>query len=212
MKPVLYSFRRCPYAIRARLAIRMSGIAVELREVVLRDKPESMLQNSPKGTVPVLRLPDGKVIDESYDIMLWALTINDPEEWLGKSDALSSEVQHLVEINDGAFKAALDRYKYADRYPESNVKCYREQGEVFLAELDGRLAGQAYLMGSRPTIADIAILPFIRQFAHVDKAWFDQSPYSNLKPWLEAFLTSTLFKSVMTKYSQWKPDTEEVVF
>lgn len=211
--PVLYSFRRCPYAMRARLAIARSGIPCELREVVLKDKPEQLIALSPKATVPVLQTREGKVIDESMDIALWALTQTDPAGWYQK---LSSE-QHqqalaLIENNDGEFKYFLDRYKYADRYPEQTQDYYRQQGEKTLASLEQRLAENGYLLQDSWTIADIALLPFIRQFAFVDKAWFDSSPYPRLQAWLADFLDSDLFQSIMPKYAQWQPGAEPLIF
>ena len=196
---ILYTFRRCPYAIRARLAIAISGVAVQMHEVDLRNKPSAMLACSPKGTVPVLRLPDGAVIDESLDIMKWALRQNDPEEWLDGSADLSPESRSLILENDNAFKRALDRYKYAGRYPEHTAIFYREQGELFLEKLNGRLTAQAYLLGSQPRLADMAILPFIRQFAAVDRDWFNQSPYAALTNWLDMLLASTLFLATMRR-------------
>ena len=169
MLPILYSFRRCPYAIRARLALNVSDIAIELREVVLRNKPESLLTASPKGSVPVLILPDGFVIDESWDIMLWALHQSDPEGWLGENAAYVNIAKPLIIKNDSTFKYYLDRYKYPDRYPEHSQIYYRTQAEIFLQELEFRLNASTYLFGDTMSIADAGILPFIRQFASVDK-------------------------------------------
>jgi len=197
--PILYTFRRCPYAIRARLAIAVSGVAVQMCEVDLRHKPRAMLDCSPKGTVPVLHLPNGTVIDESIDIMGWALGINDPASWLDGRTACSAEAFALIQENDGEFKRALDRYKYAGRFPEHPADFYRAQGEVFLLKLNTRLAAHAYLLGSRISDADMAILPFIRQFAEVDSDWFNQSPHDPLKRWLDALLKSSLFLAVMRK-------------
>lgn len=210
--PVLYSFRRCPYAIRARLAVYRSATPVELREVVLRDMPGSLLAASPKGTVPVLVLPDGKVIDESWDIMRWALARNDPENWLGKERALLSGAERLVKQNDFEFKEKLDRYKYADRFPERPQTHYRAEAEDFLRLLEVRLARSRYLLGEDLSVADIGIFPFIRQFAFVDKHWFDAAPYPHLQGWLEALLQSTLFVAVMEKYRAWKPGDARLVF
>ena len=209
----LYSFRRCPYAMRARLAIAQSGIQCELREVVLKDKPQQLIELSPKATVPVLLTADDKVIDESIDIAFWALAQHDPDNWY---QSLTSE-QHeqmlaLIENNDGEFKYFLDRYKYADRYPEQDERFYREQGEKTLTRLEQLLTEHDCLLRDSWTLADIALLPFIRQFAFVDKAWFDSSPYPRVRAWLEAFLESDLFRSVMKKYPQWQQGDEPVVF
>jgi glutathione S-transferase len=209
----LYSFRRCPYAMRARLAIAQSGIQCELREVVLKDKPQQLIELSPKATVPVLLTADDKVIDESIDIAFWALAQHDPDNWY---QSLSSE-QHeqmlaLIENNDGEFKYFLDRYKYADRYPEQDERFYREQGEKTLTRLEQLLTEHDCLLRDSWTLADIALLPFIRQFAFVDKAWFDSAPYPRVRAWLEAFLESDLFRSVMKKYPQWQEGDEPVIF
>lgn len=193
--PILYSFRRCPYAIRARLAITYAGIPVEIREVQLKQKPEHMLAISPKGTVPVLQLPDGKVIEESLDIMHWALAQHDSEHWLDAGE----DAERLIQWNDGDFKHYLDRYKYGDRYPEFPVGYYRSQGEMFLAELESKLSQTPYLGGSHFSIADAAIFPFIRQFAAVDSNWFHASDFSNLNSWLNGLVRSDLFLTVMVK-------------
>ena len=208
--PVLYSFRRCPYAMRARLAIARAQVRVELREIELRNKPESLLLASPKGTVPVLLLVNSEVIDESQDIMFWALRQHDPEHWLEKH--WLNQAKQLIQWNDGEFKYYLDRYKYADRYPERSGLEYREQGKLFLTELERRLNQHLYLCGDHFSLADAAILPFIRQFAAVDAAWFETSPYPALKQWLNQFQSSNLFETVMTKYLPWKPDDPVLFF
>lgn len=193
--PMLYSFRRCPYAIRARLALAISGVAVEFHEVDLKAKPEHMLQLSPKGTVPVLAMPDGRVLDESLDIMLWALRQHDPQGML----ELLDEARVLIERNDAAFKNALDRYKYPERYPEFSMQHYRAQGELVLSELNDRLNQHRYLLCDKVSIADLALMPFVRQFAQVDRVWFDGSPYSKLRDWLHVWTSSGLFVGVMKK-------------
>ena len=208
--PVLYSFRRCPYAMRARMAIKMSGIAVHLREVVLRDKPQELLKCSAKGTVPVVELSDGTVIDESREIMYWALTYNDPEHWLGKEKAIL--IAQLLDNSDFEFKKNLDRYKYSNRYPEQSAEYYRSQGEKFLSVLENRLSTQQFLIGDRVSMADIGIFPFIRQFANVDRDWFDHSPYRQVQAWLEYFIISDLFNSVMEKYTPWMKNSGPIVF
>lgn len=210
--PVLYSFRRCPYAMRARLAIRYSGIAVELREVVLRNKPASMLAASPKGEVPVLILPDGQVLEESLDIIHWALSRNDPQHWLPADEASRYQAMALIKENDGDFKHNLDRYKYPERYPDEQGADYCSKGEVFFRKLEHCLGRQPCLLGEQPGIADIAILPFIRQFAHTDKERFDQLPYPHLQQWLSNFLESALFSSVMQKYPAWQPGEVPIYF
>ena len=211
--PVLYSFRRCPYAMRARMAICYSSIKVELREVVLREMPPSLLACSPKGTVPVLLLPDGRVIDESRDIMAWALANNDPERWLpdGRKGA-REDTDRLINENDHAFKQHLDHYKYAERYPEHPASTYRAEGEGFLKHLEQRLEQQTWLASERMSVADIALFPFIRQFAQVDRPWFDRKPWPRLHAWLGYFLDSALFLKVMKKYPQWQDGDEVTLF
>ena len=205
--PILYSFRRCPYAIRARMAVFGSDIAVALHEVSLKDKPQAMLDASSKGTVPVLCLPNSdanigghRVIDESLDIMLWALDIRDPHAWLSNYSAEEkSKALALIHENDFDFKPHLDRYKYADRFPEFSADEYRQQCETFLSKLECLLAENACLMSAEFSFADIAIFPFIRQFAGVDKAWFDQCDYPELRAWLNRLLALPLFLRVMEK-------------
>ncbi|MFJ3374089.1 glutathione S-transferase [Pseudomonas sp. NPDC086112] len=195
----LYSFRRCPYAMRARMALHYSGVAVQIVEVSLKAKPAEMLALSGKGTVPVLSV-DGRVIDESLDIMRWALAQNDPQDWLLKDDPQAQ--QHsaaLIEENDQVFKVHLNRYKYAERYPEQPMAVYRAEGEVFLGKLDELLEGRDYLLADHPSLADIALMPFVRQFAHVDREWFGQTPYVRLQAWLQRFIDSDLFTSIMKK-------------
>jgi len=195
--PILYSYRRCPYAMRARMAIWAANIQVAIREISLRDKPAHLLQISPKGTVPVLQLPDGTVLEQSLDIMQWALAQHDPQDWL---NADCEAVGQLIALNDGDFKKALDRYKYPDRYPEHTQEFYRAQGEHFLQRLEVALGQYDYLLGDKPSIADVAIFPFIRQFAAVDAEWFASSPYPRLRVWLEEWLESALFTEVMQKF------------
>ena len=191
----LYSFRRCPYAMRARMALRYSGVPVEIVEVSLKAKPAEMLAISPKGTVPVLEA-DGRVMDESLEIMRWALAQHDPDDWLLGGD---SRIAELIEANDHAFKVQLNRYKYAERYPEQPMEAYRAEGGMFLQRLDGLLEGRDYLLSDHLSLADVALLPFVRQFAHVDREWFAQTPYVRLQAWLQRFLDSELFTSIMKK-------------
>jgi glutathione S-transferase len=195
----LYSFRRCPYAMRARMALRYSGVAVNIVEVSLKAKPAEMLALSSKGTVPVLSV-DGQVIDESLAIMHWALAQSDPQDWLLKDDPVGQHhIAELIEENDQVFKVHLNRYKYAERYPEQPMAFYRAEGEVFLRRLDELLEGRDYLLAEHPSLADVALMPFVRQFAHVDREWFGQTPYRRLQAWLQRFLESVLFTSIMKK-------------
>lgn len=199
MKPLLYTFRRCPFAIRARLAITVSDVEVDQHEVSLRAKPKEMLECSPKGTVPVLKFADGSVLEQSLDIMRWALSINDPEHWLDDDQAVAAEIATLIKQNDETFKPALDLYKYAVRFPQHSEAYYREQAEPFLAELDTRLSKDGYLIGGRYTLADMAIFPFIRQFSNVNRDWFYASHYHHLIVWLDRLIGSELFQNVMQK-------------
>ncbi|WP_230427140.1 glutathione S-transferase [Collimonas humicola] len=199
MKPILFTFRRCPYAIRARLAVKISGVDVVMHEVSLRNKPQAMLDCSPKGTVPVLALPGGAVLEQSLDIMHWALAQNDPEQWLSTNPEVVRQVRELIAQNDGAFKGLLDRYKYAERFPEHPAVYYRVQGEAILARLDARIAAHGFLTGNKRGLADMAIVPFVRQFVAVDPAWFYASRYQSLAGWLDGLLASPLFQSVMQK-------------
>jgi glutathione S-transferase len=195
-RPLLYTFRRCPFAIRARLAIAVASVEVEQCEVSLRDKPAAMLAISPKGTVPVLQLPDGKVLEESLDIMRWALTQNDPAHWLKAS---APDAEKLVAENDTLFKAALDRYKYPTRYAEHPAETHREAAQAFPARLEARLTQRGYVTGDEPCWVDAAVFPFIRQFAAVEPEWFAEAPFPHLKVWLANWLASPLFAAVMHK-------------
>ena len=212
MLGVLYSFRRCPYAMRARMAIFASGVQVELREVVLRDKPADMLSVSPKGTVPVLLLPEGAVIDESLDVMLWALKEHDRDGWLEPEEGTLESMLSLIADCDGDFKHHLDRYKYANRYEGAVSTEHRDAAEAFLAVLEARLTDHRYLFGQTPSLADYAIMPFIRQFANTDKNWFDATPYKKLRDWLNELLESSPFSHIMQKYDQWHPADEPLLF
>ena len=205
MIPILYSFRRCPYAMRARLAIVATDRYVELREIVFRDKPAAMLEASPKGTVPVLVLPDGAVIDQSLDIMRWACANTCYAEWPTGSDAA------LIAVNDGAFKHHLDRYKYADRYGVDPVEP-RDAATALLRDLDERLRATGSL-GSTPwSMTDLAIMPFVRQFAQTDRSYFDALPYERLHAWLATHLASSLFAEVMIRPAPWQPGDPPVIF
>jgi glutathione S-transferase len=205
VEPILYSFRRCPYAMRARLALVASGVRCRLREVKLSAKPQAMLDASPKGTVPVLVLPDGTVIDQSLEIMHWALATSDPAGWLERDDPA------LIAANDGLFKQHLDGYKYPDRLGTDASAC-RAQGLAILRALDGRLAIAGQLCGARPGLADAAILPFVRQFAAVDQAWFDDQALPHLHAWLRAHLASAPFAAVMMRVAPWSPGDAEPFF
>jgi len=196
--PILWSFRRCPYAMRARLAILVAGVTVEIREILLRDNPAEFLATSPSGTVPCLRTADS-VYDESLDIMVWALQQRDPKGLMNMPD----DGWALIKANDGPFKAALDHTKYIARYPNLDLETERENASMHLRTLDRQLAGQSFLYGDKMTIADLAILPFIRQFAHIDRTWFDAQSWTNLLAYLDRFLASDLFARAMEKRKTW---------
>ena len=205
--------------MRARLAIAASGVRFELREVVLRSKPSELLTASPKATVPVLVLPDGQVIDESLDIMFWALRQSDPERWLAPENATLDAMQALIAENDGGFKQHLDRYKYPNRYPQEHAgnerefaQTHRAKAACWLMSLDSRLARNAWLMANAASLADMAILPFVRQFAHTDADWFASQPWPGLQAWLMRWESGSLFQCVMEKYPPWQVAQSGVQF
>jgi glutathione S-transferase len=198
--------------MRARLALDASQQRCELREVVLKNKPEAMLQASPKGTVPVLVDTDGSVIDESLDIMLWALVRNDPEQWLSPSAAAREEMLTLVRHFDVHFKHHLDRYKYPARHVDADATLSRAEASQDLQELEARLTRTDWLSGDRVTLADMAIAPFVRQFANVDATWFASQPWPRLQRWLDTIVDSARFQHIMRPVEAWKPGTEGIVF
>ena len=206
--PILYSFRRCPYAMRARMALLQAGQAVELREIVLRDKPTAFVEASPSASVPCLVTEDG-ILDESLDVMKWALARRDPAGWLDMPD----EGWDWIARADGPFKDALDRTKYAPRYPGVDPLEHRALASAFLTDLDAQIAAQpeGWIFG-RETLADHAILPFVRQFAFIDKPWFDAQPWPALQSWLERYLASDDFSAIMSKYAQWREGEAGVAF
>ena len=210
--PILYSFRRCPYAMRARLALLASGIQCELREVVLRNKPAEFLTTSPKATVPVLVTPNGEVIEQSWDIMMWALRQHDPAHWLPSDANVFERGMQLLHRCDGEFKQQLDRYKYPQRHGLEDGTAARDEAMFFLANLESLLKQQRYLFNSSIGIFDAAILPFVRQFAHVNIDWFAAQPLPSVQAWLSAFENSTDFKRAMTVYPAWADNSPTTVF
>lgn len=212
MLPILYSFRRCPFAMRARFALLASGTACELREVVLRDKPAALREASPKATVPVLIDVDGTVIDESLAIMRWALARRDPRHWLAPSGGTLDDMLALVAQCDGDFKQHLDRYKYPNRYEGAVALQHRTEAGAFLDALETRLGGSRHLFGDAPALADMAIAPFVRQFAQVDAAWFAAAPWPALNAWLSTLTQSSLWMKAMPKLPPWQPGDAVVVF
>ena len=203
---ILYSFRRCPYAMRARMGLSTAQIDYEHREVILRDKPAEMLALSPKATVPVLKTKDDQIIDESLDIMLWALKQNDPLNWLGVANL--DEMLSVVRLITGDFKTHLDRYKYASRYDETLKRGavdlhHRAQAVEILQSFENRLADHTYLMGDHVSFADYATFPFIRQFAAVEKAWWDAPALPHIHAWLLELVNSDIFIGIMDKHPQY---------
>ncbi len=203
MTPILYSFRRCPYAMRARMALQVSGVAYEHREVALKTKPAEMLAVSPKGTVPVLCLPSGEVLEQSLDIMLWALQQNDPQDWLPSTPEAWAPAHEGIALNDGEFKAHLDRYKYPQRFGLLDGLPSRAKGAELLMGWQARLQAQAYLSSDRWGLLDACVAPFVRQFARTDRAWFDAQPWPELAQWLLTFENSEAFLAVMHKHPLW---------
>jgi len=204
-RPILYSFRRCPYAMRARLALMVSGTACTIREVKLSRKPAELIAASPKATVPVIVKADGGVIEQSLEIMRWALERNDPEDWLARED------RALIEANDGPFKHHLDRYKYPHRHGSDPAE-HRAAALDLLGALEERLASQANLCGDERGITDAAIFPFVRQFAETDRAWFDAQPLPGLQAWLRGHLSSPLFSAIMVRLEPWQPGDAPLEF
>ncbi len=223
---VFYSFRRCPYAMRARMALKVSGANPQLRDITLKDKPQEMLEASPKGTVPVLVCPDGRVIDQSLEIMRYALSLNDPQNWMKNAEGAEA----LIAQNDGAFKAALDRYKYPVRFADEAAQYGDDEDDNnargldalkalafaeckdFFNQLNAVLRQQAFLAGDHIGLADIAIFPFIRQAAFVDRSAFDALPFSFLQDWFEKIINSSLFLSIMPAVSPWKNGQKPILF
>ena len=217
--PILYSLRNCPYAMRARIAIFYAQQRVILRDVVLSDKPKAMLAASPKGTVPVLVLPNNKteeksqVIDESLAVMLWALTENDPEDLLQRYGPNNlTTMLKLIATFDDEFKTCLEAYKCAKRYHENTIKACRQACEVYIQQLELRLSQHGFLMSEQPSLTDIALLPYIRQFARVERQWYLQSPYPKLKQWLNNYLQSPMFTQVMAKNPLWQENNQSLYF
>ena len=200
--PILYSFRRCPYAMRARMALYYSKINYEHREILLRNRPEKLYQLSPKGTVPVLELPSGDVIDESFDIMKWALSMNDPEMWFDKN---KEEQLNLIKLNDNKFKKWLDKYKYHVRFPEYPLEYYRKECEKILDIYEYRLKDKSFFFGPTISLADVAIMPFIRQFSNVDIGYFNNR-FTFLSKWKLSFTSLEIFSKMMNKFEVWEED------
>ena len=210
--PTLYSFRRCPYAMRARLALRLCKIQCIIREISLKAKNSEFLKVSPKATVPVLVLPNGEVLEESLDIIYWSLEQNDPYK-LKINNQLANKTDKLIELIDTEFKFHLDRYKYSSRYNIKNSEVHRDKARDILVQINTMLEGNNYLWGNNISLLDISILPFVRQFRIADKEWFDDNlGLENVNNWLNTFLNSDLLASIMTKYKVWEKDDPVTLF
>ncbi|GHF12236.1 glutathione S-transferase [Kordiimonas sediminis] len=205
--PILYSFRRCPYAMRARMALLCAGIRVKLREVRLKEKPLEMLEISPKGSVPVLQLPDGQVIDESLEIMIFAADTCDSQNELDVHRCFSEDHFNLIRDNDSMFVHHLNRYKYASWHDGADPMEHRDSAQMYLQGLENILMSQPYLAGDRMGFVDVAIAPFVRQFSMPEPKWFVEMPQQRVVAWLNDFVTSELFATAMVKYDQWTPDS-----
>ncbi len=210
--PILYTFIRCPYAIRARFALKYAGLSCFLREIDLKNKAAELLRISPKGTVPVLQLPDGEIIDESLKIILWALGQNDPQGLLKLSEEESKKSAEIIEFNDRIFVKNIHKYKYSNLYSNES---FEENKKIIYNEfykLESFLVVNKFLVSNKMSIADIAIFPFIRQVAQVDQEEFEKLGYKNLQKWLGYFLSHPLFELIMKKYPLWSANQEEIVF
>ncbi|MEM5527480.1 glutathione S-transferase [Gammaproteobacteria bacterium AS21] len=208
--PVLYSLQNCPYAMRARLALLLSEQVVIIRAITLKNKPQHMLEVSPKGTVPVLILADGSVLQESIDIMLWALKQQDPHQLLLQDEEQYQQIIELIERGDNEFKHPLEQYRAAKRYHKDTEQYWRQQCEVFIAELEQRLEETGHFVGQQLSLADYAFIPFMRQFGRVDRKWFAQAPYPKVKAWLTTQLQSRLYAKMMTKHELWQHHAQNI--
>ena len=204
--PILYTFRRCPYAMRARFAIRSSKIKVEVREIKLQEKPSEFLKSSPKGTVPVLITKSGQVLEESLDIINWALNINDPDKWLGKGKLQDREIKNLLDELEIKFKTNLDKYKYPSRFSGVDQFFHRDKNLCFLKKLNCYLENNKSLNCEHLSLLDYTIFPFVRQFRNVDQDWFDKLNFIFLNKWINQIIDSKDFSSIMKKFKKWEPN------
>lgn len=211
--PILYSLRRCPYAMRGRMGIALSKQQVLLREIITKDKPSELLASSAKGTVPVLVLPDGQIIEQSLDVMNWALQQNDPQDLLRSSNStLNQQVHQLIKVNDDEFIGHLEKYRASVRYRNIDKEQRRQDCEGFISKLEALLTDQAYFFGETPSLADFAVMPFVSQFVRVEKKWFVQSEYQNVGRWLRTHLDSKLYTQVMKQYPLWNETKQDCLF
>jgi len=217
--PILYSLRNCPFAMRARIAIFKTKQSIQLRDVVLSNKPQAMLIVSPKATVPVLIINHAdnnkkiEVIDESLDIMLWALQVRDPHNLFQQENpSAKDDMLQIINTFDVEFKSCLEAYKCAKRYKEDNISECRQACEIYIKVLEGFLSQHDYIFSNNESLVDIALLPFLRQFARIERQWYLQSPYPKLRQWLNNYLQSPMFTKVMTKYPLWQENQRIVIF
>ena len=211
--PILYSLRRCPYAMRGRMGIALSKQQVLLREIITKDKPSELLASSAKGTVPVLVLPDGQIIEQSLDVMNWALQQNDPQDLLRSSNpTLNQQIHQLIKVNDDEFIGHLEKYRASVRYRNIDKEQRRQDCEGFISKLEALLTDQAYFFGETPSLADFAVMPFVSQFVRVEKKWFVQSEYQNVGRWLRTHLDSKLYTQVMKQYPLWNETKQDCLF
>ncbi|MCG9640479.1 glutathione S-transferase [Vibrio sp. Isolate34] len=211
--PILYSLRRCPYAMRGRMGIALSQQKVLLREIVTKDKPSELLASSPKGTVPVLVLPQGTIIEQSIEVMIWALEQNDPQDLMRSSEPeLNQEILELIARNDNEFIGHLEKYRASVRYRNIDTEQRRKTCEGFISELESKLAQHEYLFGDTPSLADFAVMPFVSQFVRVEKKWFVKSEYQSVGRWLRAHLDSKLYTQVMKQYPLWNETKQDCLF
>lgn len=210
--PILYTFRRCPYAMRARMALAYAGINCIVREVDLKNKPEALLKASAKGTVPVLQFSNQPVLEESLDIIKWALEQNDPNGWNKLSPDERQLANNLIEKNDTEFAKVNHRYKYYERYPERSQDDYRAECEKFLSHLEWQLKQNGFLVKDSVSYADIALFPFVRQFSLVDEKWYENSPYTALKKWVKHFNETSYFETAMQKFDVWDGEEKSEMF
>ena len=211
--PILYSLRRCPYAMRGRMGIALSKQQVLLREIITKDKPSELLASSAKGTVPVLVLPDGQIIEQSLDVMNWALQQNDPQDLLRSNNpTLNQQVHQLITVNDDEFIGHLEKYRASVRYRNIDKEQRRQDCEGFISKLEALLTDQAYFFGETPSLADFAVMPFVSQFVRVEKKWFVQSEYQNVGRWLRTHLDSKLYTQVMKQYPLWNETKQDCLF
>ena len=208
--PILYSFHQCPFCLRARVALKYASLKIILRDVELNNLPAEALAVSSHATVPSLVINDDEYLDESWDIVKWAVQQDDSDNWLGEDNAYLQDAEMLLEINDHSFKEDLKGYKDREHHPEQPMPYYRQRGEEFLEELNEMLVENNFLLAPHITIADIGVFPLVREFAMVDKVWFDKTPYPKLQAWLENIIDSEWFKAAMQENEIWQAGNDDI--